>query len=35
MMRFFYCLHGDGNFLDGENLTPDKVLFVKCTQVDS
>ena len=29
MMRFVYCLHGDGNFLDGDNLTPDV-----CTQVD-
>ena len=24
-----------GNFLDGDNNTPEEVLFVKCTQVDS
>ena len=33
--EIYYCLHGDDNFLDSDNLTPDEVLFVQCTQVDS
>ena len=27
MMRFVNCLHGGGKFQDGDNITPEKVLF--------